>query len=77
MGACAAADKCTRLPMSLLAETSRTPSVDLGEGDFAEKFDREADDLPPSAYTFGLLGTVCKTVCCGGRTSAYGRSWKL
>ena len=63
--------------MAMLAETDRTKSVDLDDSDFSIKFASPANDLPPSAYTFGLLGTVCKTMCCGGKNSAYGKSWKL
>ena len=61
----------------MLADTDRTKSVDLDDNDFNTKFARPAADLPPSAYNFSILGAVCKTMCCGGKNSAYGKSWKL
>ena len=61
----------------MLSDTDRTLSVDLAETDFDQKFAPRADDLPPSAYTFSLCGTLCKTMCCGGKNSAFGKSWKF
>ena len=74
----------------MLAHTDRAKSVDLNESDgstmFASpadnflwnvKFAHRAGDMPPSAYAFDLLETLCKTMCCGGKNSAYGKSWKL
>ena len=74
----------------MLADTDRAKSLDLNESNDSTTFSSPADDLfwnvkfaypagdlPPSAYTFSLLGTLCKTMCCGGKTSAYGKSWKF
>ena len=59
----------------MLSDTDRSTSVDLDE--FNAAFARAATDLPPSAYAFSLCGTVCKTLCCGGKNSAFSQSWKF
>ena len=73
----------------MLADTDRQASINLN-GTFAARTPRDptdmlwnvefaypAGDLPPSAYTFNTLGTVCKTMCCGGKNAAFKKGWKF
>ena len=73
----------------MLTDTDRQASVDLNDS-FATRparssadmlwnveFAHPADNLPQSAYTFNVLGTLCKTMCCGGKNSAFKKSWKF